>query len=381
MPHSNQHFQFHSPFVRVNKEMKEIYAHRTIEHVAVGMIAIFVPIYFLELGLAFKEIMLYMIVAYGSLAFLSPFFAILISKVGFKKSTISRPFSLILFFLMLYSLPESGINIYLIGLWWGMTNSWYWTSMNALTGVNLDKKKQAQEMSYNAILGDSLNVIGPIIGGVALLYVGFHALFVVVCIILLFSLIPLFLTPEYKTNLKLDFKPALTYRNFRYSMGLIATGIRYAAGGVILPLYLYFISNSTASVGLVYALFPAAAVTTMFFAGKIADKSSKHKMLRLATPFYSILWLALLFTRDIYLISLIFTALGLVVSFIYVPFNAKFYMRAKEKNANPLKLVIMHEMGLGVGRLILFGLCYFALDPYTTTMITTALGSWLYLFV
>ena len=125
------HHHFHKIHL-LKSELSEIYLNLTIQSFGLSLISIFIPIYLLTLNYSLEQVLIFVMVQFGTLALLSPVSALLANRFGFKHIILFRTPLLLAFLAALYFLPKISMSIYLIAFVGGLAGSLYWTSINSI---------------------------------------------------------------------------------------------------------------------------------------------------------------------------------------------------------------------------------------------------------
>ncbi len=210
MPDTNA--KINIPYLRllIKREVAELYISATIRSLGVAMIALFEPLYFYSLGFPVHQIILFYAGVYFTYFILLPLGGKISVKVGFEHAMFySIPFR-ILYYLFLYFIIFYPPLIFLAGLFYAIERVIYWPAYHANLAFYGNQKNRGREVGFFRIIGFVVAIIGPLLGGIIINRFNFPALFVIVSMLFIVSVIPMFTTKE-------KFRPGrfLFFRAFR----------------------------------------------------------------------------------------------------------------------------------------------------------------------
>jgi len=352
-PHINE-LLFH--YFR-NKELDEFYASVALKSLAESFIGIFVPIYLFTLGFSIASIAVYYIVYFTTVSLFMPVSMWLNSKIGIKKVMALGIFTLLAYFMLLNGL--NGTMSYLpVALTCGISVSLYFSSYHIEFSKFCDRKEEATEISMVKIMTLAATSIGPVIGAFLITGMSFSFLFLIVSVILIFSLFPLFLTkdvviksPDFSLRriIGIDSKgKALAYQ---------ASGILNIVSGVFWPLFIFMVLKEIVSLGIIVSLTSILMLVFIFAIGKLADKR-KNDVIGAGMLFGSFSWI----TRLMFL-----SPLGIFFNNFYsslssltieIPFSKMIYQKAK-KSRDIGDYFLFREFNLCIGRAVILAVIFF----------------------
>lgn len=329
---------------------------------AMSFVAIFVPIYLIELGYSFKMVMMWMIIHHSALL-LFAFVTVKVSnKLGLVHSLHVR-FGLLLtyFLLLLFGLKDIPILFYVIPFISGAESAFYWIPLNILFVRNTKEENMGKSMSKFFVVPKVLSMLGPIVGAFIVMHYGFNALFVFAMFLLFFTFFPILSLKSEKTDFtfsKERFKE-IWQNNKQYFVPEIVDNLAEDAM-VLWTIFIFLQLASTLEVGIIGTI---TAVASLFFTltlGKLTDQWDKHKLIKIGAFFVSIVWFANFvigefFTNQyLFYIATIFATLSLKV--FLIPYSSLMYNQARKEDA---QFLVLREIPTVLGRLILFSLAIF----------------------
>lgn len=349
----------------LKSEIVEIYLNLAIRSFALSLGVIFIPIYLLNLGYGVNQLFAYYISVFAVFGAASVLVAKIGRKIGLKHLIIiSIPFSIV-FFILLFMLNNIDMTLlYSISFVEGLSSAFYWIPLNTLFAKYIKSKKASKQVSYIFSVPGMVSIVGPIVGGSLILLFGFKVLLLVISILLFTSLIPLFVTKDFKPHKDFSLKRILTKDNLKYFGGFFIHGIISVSGTILWPLFVFFVLRDVFSLGIIGTL---GAISIVFFPLMLSKIQKKFTLLTLfkvggfvAFIVFSLVPLARS-AVEVYVASLF---IGIILILVEMPFYTLAIKKAAKKN--PLEFMIFREIALSIGRitilafLLIFGADFFA---------------------
>jgi len=336
-----------------NRELNELYISISIRAFAVSLIGVFIPIYFYQQGYTFFSIFLfYAVWSLTHLLFSIPS-AKISSKLGLKRSILlSIPF-LILFFFFLYSLENFNWPLPILSILIGLSTSLFWLSYHVDFAKFSNKKNRGKQVGFSKIIIAVFSVLGPIVGGIILTFVGFGILFIIVSVLLIGSVIPLFFSREIHESSSFSLKGFFRGQKIKDILSYVGFGIEGKIGAVVWPLFIFIFifSEKYISLGLVSSLTLGVALISVIFIGKFSD-IYRRKILKIGSVFNAIIWIVKSFIITPVQVFITDAFYGVSRVTMDVPFDAINYDKAKEEER--VKIILQREMYTHLGIILLF---------------------------
>jgi MFS family permease len=274
------------------KELTQIYFSAATRSFAVSLLSLFVPLYlYKELGYSLNETLLFFVAYSLVLAFVTPFAAKFSARFGCKHSVlISVPFYL-LFIVGLYWLPTLKIPLPLIASLFGISLSFYWMGMHLVFRKASDRKHRGEEFGKKESISIFSTMLGPILGGVLIKYLGFKPVFVLAAMLLFISAFFLFLSKEKHVRYHFSLHSILDRKHWKDALFFISRGSRVIASGVIWPLFVFIIVKDYLSLGVLESVLAGLSALVLWGVGKFSDHYDRKKILHYVAGFESIAWL------------------------------------------------------------------------------------------
>ncbi len=349
-----------------------------LQRIAISLINLFIPVVIYEAGFSLNDIFLYHLVFFLVFS-ISAMLSFLFLKIGFKKVLILRPFSLIIFYSLLYSLSQGSslLKLLLIAIYYGIISGPFWVVFHCFF---LSKNRSINNYDHIATLFSLPNLITmifPFLGAVIISNFGFPLLFALVILFLLISLIPLLKLKEFDIDLDFNLKNLFDPSFKRYFFGFVVEGIKTVVYSPIIPIYIYFvISKSTYNLGFFSIIFGIGGTIAPFIV-KFFTKDKEERYIRLFSLIDGIFFLPIFFIDNIYQLFFLLFILNILTNFWTIPFYSKVYRHPFKENV--VEFMVLRETVLDLSRTLIFFILYVSNNFYLTFAIFS-LSSLLFLF-
>lgn len=335
-----------------NRELNELYISVAIKSFALSMVSIFIPIYLLELDYSLVTVFIFFAVLNASHALFIVPAAKISSKYGFKHAIFFSIPILIIFYLGLYTLEQFHWPLYLLAIIFGINSALYWIGYHIDFSIFSDKKDRGKEVGVAKIATSVFYVLGPIIGGFILTYIGFQVLFVAVSVLLLASVIPLFFSKDIHDSIQFSTKEIFKGQKIRNTIVFAGHGIERGISLVIWPIFIFYsILNDFTTLGLVSSISLLFSLFFVFIIAKFSDIRRKL-VLKIGSILNAIIWGVRFFVKTTLQVFIVDSFYGISQTLISIPFDALSYDKANESNI--VKFIIFREITIQGGRIILF---------------------------
>jgi len=336
---------------RIRNELNEIYLNSLIQTFAFSLIGIFIPIYLIKSGFVLNAVLGYMIIQWAVFAAFSPLVAKLSSTIGLKHTLLARmPVTITFFFVLMYIPGTNLILLFILGFFGGMSTCLYWIPLNSEFVKNTHKVHIGQEISVLLALPRIAGIFAPFMGGAILEFLGFNVLFVLVISLITISVIPLFMTKDYRSAFRFKLKDTRINIGGAFSFSFFIYGLLHMGETLIWPLFIFLTLSDILIVGVASSV---SAIGIAFFTiliGKASDKMSKRRLLIMGAIGYSIVWIVRGFSMTIIDVLLLSFMGGLFDSLVHIALFSQFCDLARRNNI--LSYVASRELWLGFGRVL-----------------------------
>lgn len=332
-----------------NKELTEMYIYVALRTLSLAMIAVFIPIYLYEIpGFGFFHVFTYLVIVEVALLFFHSLMPFLFSFLGFKNMIFTSTILTITQFLLLRELQYRYINLYVIAIIAAFTLALYWAAFHVHFKHASNTGKRGREFGLSQTISLTMSVLAPIIGAALILFVGFGNLFYISSLILLFALIPLFMTKN--NEHKVSYRPQLVYRINRASFVHFCEGVSGASTLIFWPLFIYVALDQISIVGFASSLGTFLMALVTVYVGKVADVDFKHakSLLCIGSIGNSISLLIRIFALSVGSIFSVQLLGALSRSYITIPFLKLMY---DHKRLSIAEAMVRREFFLHLGKI------------------------------
>jgi MFS family permease len=354
MHHPNDHHH-HLLNFKINKELKEMYLNLAMRTFSLSLVGVFGAIYLYTIGYSILEILLFLAAYHFAHAFVSVFVSGKLARhFGVKHMMImSTPF-LFGYILLLAFLPSlGGLPLWILAIVAAFGTSLYWVGYHSEFAKFTDKKHRGRQTSYMNIVSSVLAALGPAVGGFFILWFGFTALYVVVFVLLLLSVLPLFMSKDF-TGGKRNYRISKLFHKrtwFKDIFPHVSFGISGAVFAGVWPLIIHLngVFDNITGVGLVFSLSFVVGIGFSWLVGKYSDKMKKPVLLLKLGGFSNVaVWLLRSFVKFSGLLYLAEVVGGIVRPFLVIPFEKHSYERAI-RSRNIIEYTVFRETMWHVG--------------------------------
>lgn len=333
------------------KELSQIYLSVAIRSLSISMLGLFIPLYLhYELGISLVSTLLFY--AFYSTVFgvMSPVAAKFASRFGIKHTVLfSLPFYL--FFIgSLFLLPKYPIPLLVIASAIGISWAFYWFGMNLAFYHASHHNHRGEEVGKQKSLTIIFEMIGPLLGGILIVKLGFQAVFAISIILLFLAFIVLLAGQEKHIQFMFSMRSLIDKKYWRNSLYYVSRGSKAIAGGVIWPLFIFTTLGSYISLGVIGTIMASVSAILVLFFGKYSDHKGKRTIIRWGIGFEGASWI---FKAAVNSVGQIFgaTIFGAVMEgTLEAPLGALEYDKAKGEAAT---YFVNREIFMCLGRILL----------------------------
>lgn len=342
--------------------LNAIYIMQAIDSLGMSLSGVFVPVFLLNNGYDFRDIILYFII-HNIVLIIAIFSAGYVSsKIGLKRAIIFRFPFLFVFLLMLIFWDNVNLNYYYLAISSGLQSAFYWVPLNILFARSAKREKMGSAFGKLMAIPQIVGLFGPVIGGLIAVALGFRSLFFITFIISLVSFIPFIFSIGIKYDY--EFKPKRGFDFFKKHPKLffaeIFDNIGGEAEGLLWPVFIYLVVKDIVVVGYLATLLSIGGILFTFFIGKLSDKYKEQNFLKLASVMLIIIWVCRYFFDSPEFIYGITLVAGFVLSTLVLPYNRLLFNTAKKETNE--EFYVVKEFPMFIGRMIIFILAFIFAD-------------------
>ncbi len=316
------------------KELKRTYLLYTLRYLFVISFGLFLPVYIYKL----TNSVLYSILFYFSLFLFRVPLLILIRNL-LKKYSVETLQTISLILLLLTSLSTNLLGIILnfshflfllfliiTGILFSASIIFYWIPQHLILGKY--GKHNAEDFALFGIISNVLSVIMPIISGILIYLFGFETYYLSFMIIYLI-LILLFCK---KKNNKTYIRDNLNL-NIKFDPLFFFDGMQIAAYNLLF-FYIYLMINDIIKWGFLNSVLNLILAVTIYVVSVFVDHRNNYNFGSLGYLVKGILFSIILFSDDVFIVSISMMLFGIVYSFAEIPYFGYFYYYIKTYGLN-----------------------------------------------
>lgn len=336
-----------------SRELDELYLSIYLRTFAESFVALFIPIYLLELGYSLQIVLFYFLLCFVLVVITMPLGMFLNRSLGVKKTMVLGTVGLICLYYTLH-LVSVGFPYYIVALIHGCSLGVYFSAFNIeLTKASI-KRAEGRELSFLKVIVLVSASIGPVVGAIIASQTSFHVVFLVVSLFLIISVIPLFLSKDFFVHYHWSLRDMFRADSKRKAVMYQAHGFLTVASEILWPIFIYFTIKNIVSLGIMVTVSSFLIILFIMYVGKIADTNDK-KLLSVGIFSYAPFWIIRLF---------LLSPIGLFISqFIGSFLNAmidiaisKMVYQKAEHDPDIGNYFLFRELHLGIGRIILLSI-------------------------
>jgi len=359
-----------------NKELNEMYASMALRTFGLSLIAIFIPIYLYTLGYPLETVFLYYIVQ-NFFQFFGNFTAgKVIGRIGAKHVMIMSYPVLLVYLLMLVTLPTYHWPLWLLALPSALSLNLFWPAYHDDFSKAKNKKSTGKQVGKLLILIESVGALGPIIGGLIAQFFGVQYGIIAAIILTMAAAVPLLGKKEITRKRPLDLKKFQIRKNFKDLVAYGGISMEGMAISIIWPLFLYIIIGNYARIGSIATISILATIALSIFVGKAVDKYEKDKVMKVTSIinfFTSSSRVLVTSLSSAYIIGVVSSLAHIV---LWIPFFSEYYLHADKRPRT--EYITEMEMSVDIFRmlgLIILFFCAYFFSVKTTLMIGVSIGA------
>lgn len=371
--HEHHNFLY---FLR-NRELNELYASVAIRSFATSMISIFIPIYLLKLDYSLASVFLFYAILNGVHALFVVPAAKISSKFGFKHSILFSVPLLIVFYILLHTLESYHWPLYLLAIVFGVNNSLFWIGFHTNFSKFSGFKHRGEDIGFARIFSSLSHIVGPLIGSLILAFTSFKFLFIIVTLLLFFSVIPLFFSKDIHEPINFSVKQVFSDQKPKDYFAFIGHGVETGVGAIIWPIFIFFsILNNFTTLGFVSSLSMFFSQIFVFVISKLSD-IKRRLVLRVGASLNAVIWGIKTLVSTSLQVFIIDSFHGMTHTAVSIPFDALSYDKANKGSI--VEFIMFREVIIQTGRVMLFVSMIFISDLITAFIFGSG-ASFLYLF-
>ena len=271
---ASQHGLPTAEFVRFlkNRELSEFYMSVFAKGLARGSILIFVPIYLLQLGFSLRQVAILYIAKFVLFLIASPVGMWSNSRFGIKKTMVVGDLFLIGYLAAVVLLAQQRELYFLLAILYGLASGLYLSAYHIEFTHAKDRKHEGEEISIGKVLIIISQAMAPLLGAILITLGSYRLNFIVAAATILLSLVPLFMSPDFRTKpYKFNLKSLRTADNKRKALSYSGFGVLQLGNDIFWPLFIYLVLQNVLEVGALVSLSTAFTIFGVLWYGRRVD--------------------------------------------------------------------------------------------------------------
>ena len=336
-----------------------LFSGRMIQLVGTGLTGLFIPVFLLEkMGYSITLVLLYFIVIHFCYAFLVPFAAIALNKIGMRRSLrISIIFDALFYFFLFFIQYYPVTMLVLAGISTIMSRTLFWLPFHVDFAKFTDLKNRGKEVSLFWATRALISIIMPLLSGFLIGLYGFNAVFALTIILILTSWIPFLGLPGNREIFEWTYVE--TFKNFfkKENRSLVianmANGAENDIAIVVWPIFIWqLLKGNYFAVGALSSLIVLSTILLQFAVGKFTDIVNKRKLLRWGSMLYAAGWFAKVFVITAFQTYVVGAYHSFTQIFKDTPFDALNYEIMADQGHFIDEYTVIKEMAVQFGKVL-----------------------------
>jgi len=339
--------------MRPKPELKELYIFSVLFAMASALISIFEPVFFYKEGFSLSTIALYYALHYTLYLFLLPVGAKFVARFGLERSLSWSMPIFVLYFLMLAALPHFTDLFWIAWIVLAFFKVLYWPAYHTTLTKFGESGNRGTELSWIFAINNGVGVLGPLVGGIIIVTLGFPVLFIIAASLSLLAMFPLLRTKERYRVTKFEYDDPwreLFGRRNRRMLWASFGWVENLVDLVFWPIFMFIVLGSADKLGYIASFNVLLMVLFGFVIGEYSDRVPRRQVLRMHVPFLLLSYLFRPLAGSPFRI-LLTESLG-KTSYIGVrlPMMHKYFTAASR--TSPLRYMVAVEMSVALAKMI-----------------------------
>src|SRR3989344_312327 len=357
-----------------NKELIQFYIYRAITGISLSLITLFVPIYLYQLGFSLGKIILFFFFIALYFFVLILFTPIVVTKFGIRHSMLFSVSPLILYYLGLNYIQTYPILFFILPFFIALSDSLLWIGYHIYFLKYSKKDERGKQLSLNYIITLLTSVLGPLFGALLITILGYGLTYTIGAGLVFLSIIPLFLSKEFKRKPNFSHKDLFNYllnkKNVNLNLSFVGYSVDSEINRVLWPIFIFIILQGVLHVGFIVSLTTFVSIVIIFIMGRLTDIKNKKSLIKIGAILNSLAWFFRIFVNTKLKIFLVDTFKTSSFYILRIPWEPYAYDLSKRRNY--FEYFVAREMVFKGVRLIVFPLVIliFYLLPIKTAFIS-----------
>jgi len=341
----------------LKRESTQFFVSIAIRSLAMGMVAIFEPVYlYIYFGHSIAHVLFFWAAVSGVFALTVVFGGRAMERFGLKRAMLFSNFFYFAFYVCLFFANTSFLMLPLAIIMRAFGATLFWPAFHTDFIRFTKGEHRASGVSKMSIVSLCAGIASPIIGGFVLAGLGYASLFVVVLITLFASSFPLFLSKERYEVYTDSYKMAWSRirKNKNISFALSSLSIEAGIDFIIWPIFIFSIGVTYRQLGTISTVALFLAAFFAWYIGKLSTKSNRNILLNIGSVLLAIACTLQFFIKDAITAFLAQNFYRVSKTTALIPFRTILYDKAASKKSQADEYIIYREIIMHITRFFFF---------------------------
>lgn len=347
--------------------IRAIYLNNLLRGVANALVGVFYPAYVYLLGYqhgGFRQgiilLLLSIAIERGVIFFVSISVGKLVNKIGFKWAILISSLINSAWFLLPALFPVSYLLVMILSVLAGLLIPIYWFARLSILTIDGEKEAAGAEVSFLSLIDQASSILGPLAGGLLVVFGGFPVLFSLATFICLLSALPIFFIQNYEIKDGISVIHFISWfkgkKDSHLKIAFVGQGLANFVDGFFWPLFVFLMVGSFTVLGAMTTVTFAIASVAIFLAGKVFDGKramggkEDEREFSVATLFLSFVTLVRPLLNGLGTIFCGDAIYRIIYPFWGVDYDAYLYSAGK-RHRSPLEFFTYREMVYSLGQI------------------------------
>jgi len=343
----------------LKRESTQFFVSIAIRSLAIGMVAIFEPVYlYIHFGYSIAHVLFFWAAVSGIFALSVVFGGRAMERFGLKRTMLFSNFFYFAFYICLFFSGYSFIFLILAIISRAIGASLFWPAFHTDFIRFTKGEHRASGVSKMSIVSLCAGIFSPIIGGfiLAMPELGYSTLFVVVLITLFASSFPLFLSKEryeiYTDSYTRAWSRIRKNKDISFALGSLS--IEAGIDFIIWPIFIFSIGVTYAQLGSISTVALILAAFFAWYIGKLSTRGNKNILLNIGSVLLAIACALQFFVRDVITTFFAQNFYRISKTTALIPFRTILYDKAASKKSQADEYIIYREIIMHITRFFFF---------------------------
>jgi MFS family permease len=362
-------------------ESSQFFVSVAIRYLALGMVAIFEPIYlYLYFGRSISHVLLFWAAFSGIFALTVVFGGKIMARIGLKKTMLLSNFFFFGYYICLFFIKDFFLLAPMAIILRAIGATLFWPAFHT-DFIRFSKaSRRAEHVGKMSAVCLTAGIVSPLIGGIILAGLGYAALFTVVLITLFASTFPLFLSKERHEVYTDSYKQAWKriWKNKEESLALTSLGIESGIDAFIWPIFIFILGISYKEMGGISTFALLISALFAFYMGKITAKKNRFKLLNIGSSLLAFSWAVKYFVMNTVSAFLAQNFYRVSKTTALIPFRTILYDKAASREEHADEFIVYREIIINISRfffLMFLAGIFFIVDQVNLSFIIAIVAS------